>query len=355
MIRPLAGLKVIDFSRYFPGPYASLRLLDWGAEVIKIEGMEGDPSRPYFATSGGSGPVFRALNRGKHSIFANLKDSEHFAYVKNLVDSADVLLEGFRPGTMARLGLGYEDVRKDNPGIVYCSLSGFGSTGSYTGKSGHDLNYMALCGALSLFTDGEGKLHKPPFALGDFTSGVMASEAILAGLLQRARSGEGCFVDVSITEAAQALLVILNTQASMMGESFIPGEDLISYYVYETSDGRWVSLGAVEEKFYQAFCVGADRADLIAGHSTPVSEDNPYYVSLRELFKSKTFAQWCDFAAVNDCCFEPVLTIAEAAQLNLFAERGTFAYRDGTSYLLSHYLGGADTLPSGEIFPVTTL
>jgi crotonobetainyl-CoA:carnitine CoA-transferase CaiB-like acyl-CoA transferase len=343
----LESVTVVDFSQYFPGPYATLRLADWGARVVKVEPPAGDPSRRHSSVDGGDGTAFRALNRGKPSVCLDLKDGDDRRRALDLVATADVLVEGFRPGTMSRLGLGYDVVSAANPGIVYCSVTGYGQDTSIARLSGHDLNYLALSGVASQLTDEHGRPVLPKVALVDTVAGIAASEAILAGLVQRGRTGRGTYLDVSMTEAVQALLVLHVTEFSAHGHG-VSEEPVVSYHVYETSDGRYVTLAAMEDKFWAAFCEGVGRPDLLGAKGAPAVPGNPAYEAMVALVASRTFAQWVEFFRGHDCCFAPVLGLGELAGFPPVAERGLVGSRSGLDYLATHFLDRADFLGPGK-------
>lgn len=347
----LDGITIVDFTRYFPGPYATLRLSDWGAKVIKVEAHDGEPGRFINEYQGVEGSVFRSVNRGKQGLFANLKNAAERERVEEIIKSADAVIEGFRPGVMKRLGLDYERVAQLKPDIVYCSLTGYGQTGSYESLSGHDLNYMALSGVLDQLKDTQGVPVKPMIALADLIGGIAASEAILAGLVHRSVTGEGTYCDVSLAESAFCLMGLHATTASLGGGLYGAMDPSIAYAIYETRDGRYVTIAAMEDKFWRNFCDKVGRPELYEGKNTLPGDDNPYYVALKELFASRDFAYWKDFAKTADCCFAPVLTIEEAMEETSFAERGLVERRWDAAYVATHYLDGAPFLEGDEPYP----
>jgi crotonobetainyl-CoA:carnitine CoA-transferase CaiB-like acyl-CoA transferase len=344
MLKPLEGVKILDFSRYLPGPYATLRLLDWGAEVIKVESPEGDPLRFIGRINDEEGAVYRSVNRGKECIFADLKDEVDLARVMGIVQDSDVVLESFRPGVMDRLGLGYERLNSLNPRLVYCSISGYGQTGPYVTLSGHDINYMALSGMADQISDEQDCLFHPRLALADLVSGVVASEAILAGLVERSRVGKGGFFDISITEAVLLLLGPHIAEASLTGKKHGTENPSIAYHNYRTADGRYISLGAVESKFWTNFCKAVGRDDLVSAKNTPPVKENPAFQTMVEIAGAQSFEYWQQFFRDNDCCFAPVLSIDEVLKSDLVRERGLVIEKNGTAYLASHFLGNEDFL-----------
>jgi len=328
----LEGIKVVDFTRYFPGPFATLRLEEWGAEVIKVEDPNGDPSRVM-------GTLYRAMNRGKQSVCADLKDAAQREIVLDLMKSADIVVEGFRPGVADRLGIGYEAARAMNPEVVYCSISGYGQKTSLARLSGHDLNYMALAGMLAQFSDASGRPIKPKIALADAVSGIVASEAILAGLVRKSRTGEGAYLDISITEAVSLLLGLHVAELSESGVE-MGDQGVISYNIYESKDGRFVTLGAMEEKFWVNFCTAVARPDLIPAKDTPDVAENSYFGEMVDLMKSRTFSEWTDFFLTVDCCFAPVFNVGELAGLPWVKERGLIEHKWGLDHMATHYPNG---------------
>lgn len=349
----LEGVNVVDFAQYYPGPYATLRLQDWGARVVKVEPPGGDPSRQHRRIGGAEGIAYQVLNRGKQSVELNLKDGADLDRARALVKRADVLVEGFRPGVMERLGLGYQAARELNPGIVYCSITGYGQSGSLRGKSGHDLNYLALSGLLSALAGEDGRPVLPQVALVDAVSGVAASEAVLAGLVKRSLdpTGEGCYLDVSMTEAVGVLQSLVLAERERFDEA--PSPRCVSYNIYETQDGRYVTIAAMEPKFWENFCRAVGRPRLIAAHQSPAEEGNPAYRDMVELFKEHPFADWMEFFYREDCCFGPVLNASEVAGFPLFAERRMVERRWGLAHMKTHYLGDAE-LPAYPV-PIARL
>ncbi|HYP48503.1 MAG TPA: CoA transferase, partial [Thermoleophilaceae bacterium] len=269
----LDGVRVLDLSRLLPGGFCSLLLADFGAEVLKVEdtGM-GDYLRwaaPYYegADDSAKSALFLSLNRGKRSIRLNLKDEQGREVLLRLVREYDVLLESFRPGVMERLGVGYERLREENPGLVYCAISGYGQTGPYTARSGHDMNYLGLGGLLGLTGEVDGPPVQAAGQIADLGGGaLMGAFGILAALRERERSGEGQLVDVSMFDGSLSWLAMVAARYLCEGEPPRRGGlelagSLLCYRPYACSDG-WVTLGALEPKFWQAWCRGVGREDL---------------------------------------------------------------------------------------------
>jgi alpha-methylacyl-CoA racemase len=329
----LEGIRVLDLSRLLPGGFCSLLLADAGADVIKVEdtGM-GDYVRwspPYHGTDeqqglGTRSALYLALNRGKRSIRLDLKSDGGREALLRLAEDADVVLESFRPGVLDRLGCGYEALRERNPRIVYCAITGYGQTGPNTARAGHDTNYLALGGLLGLTGPADGPPVQAAGQIADIGGGGLTGVfGILAALLERERSGEGQFVDVSMTDGAQSWLAMV--AAAFLADGRVPrrGEEILNggiacYLPYECADG-WVSVGALEPKFWQSFCSGAERPDLLEHQfAKPGSEG---HARIAEVFRGRTKAEWAAFNDEHDCCIEPVLDLDEALGSELTRER----------------------------------
>lgn len=311
----LTGITVLDFSQYIPGPYAALRLADFGATVIKVEPPTGELARAKMGPPDEQGIVFEANNSSKQSITINLKSDNGLERAFKLIKSADVLIESFRPGVMKRLGLDYESVNKANEKIIYCSISGYGQVGKEATLGSHDLNYLSLTGVLSQLKDREGRPIHPSLTLADHLGGMAASESIIAALFARGQTGKGAYIDVSLVDALVGLMnnhfVLAHKTGKQNGITALAGS-IVSYAIYETSDHRYVSLGALEKKFWENFCNACDKPEWIKDQYTYASEMNPFFMELRNLFKSKTLAEWSEFAEKVDCCLAPVLEATEA-------------------------------------------
>ena len=314
---PLAGMRVLDFSRLFPGPYCSRILADFGAEVIKIEQPGGgDWARYVPPLEEGESLFFRALNRGKKSLTLNLKSEQGRAILLQLVETADVLLESFRPGVMERLALGYETLARVNPRLVYCSLTGYGSEGPYRQRAGHDLNYIGLAGLLDLIGPQEGPPSIPGAQVADLMGALWATVGILLALAARERTGQGQRVDASLLGGALSGLTLpvvrhLGGQSMARGGSDLTG-GLVCYQIYETQDGKYVTMGSLEPQFWAAFCQAVGREDLLGEQFTPAMPGEPVYGQLCALFRTRTRQEWMEALMGMDACCEPVYTVAEA-------------------------------------------
>jgi crotonobetainyl-CoA:carnitine CoA-transferase CaiB-like acyl-CoA transferase len=339
MSLPLQGIRVLDLSRLLPGGFCSLLLADFGADVLKVEdtGM-GDYIRwspPYYegAHETAKSALFLSLNRNKRSIRLDLKNERGREALLRLVREYDVVLESFRPGVLDRLGVGYERMREENPGIVYCAISGYGQDGPKRDASGHDMNYLGLIGLLGLTGERGGEPVQAAGQIADLGGGaLMAAFGILAALRERdgggpgsdsAGSGEGQLVDVSMADGALSWLAMV--AATYFADGNVPrrGElplagSLICYRPYECADG-WVTLGALEPKFWQGFCRGVGREELIAAQFE--RPGSAAHEQVKEIFKERTRDQWEAFARENDCCLEPVLELDEALGSELVGAR----------------------------------
>ena len=314
---PLAGMRVLDFSRLLPGPYCSRILADFGAEVIKIERPGGgDWARYVPPLEEGESLFFRALNRGKKSLTLNLRSDQGRAILLQLVETADVLLESFRPGVMERLALGYETLAQVNPRLVYCSLTGYGPEGSYRERAGHDLNYIGLAGLLGLGGPREGPPSIPGAQVADLTGALWAAVGILLALVARERTGRGQRADASLLGGALSCLTLpaarhLGGQPMARGDSELTG-GVVCYQIYETQDGGHVTLGSLEPQFWAAFCQAVGREDLLGEQFEPAIPGEPVYEELCALFRTHTRQEWVEALAGVDACCEPVHSVAEA-------------------------------------------
>ncbi len=320
----LNGIRVIDFSNYLPGPFASMRLAELGAEIIKVESPEGDPARHTGIQKNGAGIIFLANNRNKKSITMNLKNREDVGLTLELISTADVVLESFRPGVMKKLGLGYETVQAIKPDIVYCSISGYGQDGSFSQLGSHDINYMSLSGVLSQLRDKLGKPILPSITFADFFGGFAANERILAGLVSKLKTGQGSYHSISLADVMASIMgnhIMAEKETGYQNGISILNGTIIAYGLYETFDKRYVSLAALEPKFWENFCKAAGREDWIAYHYSKASETNPVFLEMTKLFKSKTFYEWIDFSQKVDCCLTPVLEVGELEENPYFQEK----------------------------------
>jgi alpha-methylacyl-CoA racemase len=330
---PLSDVRVLDLTRLLPGGFCSLLLADLGADVLKVEDTAGGDyvrwAPPYYGTDehtelGTRSAYYLALNRGKRSIRVDLKSDRGAEVLLRLVADYDVVLESFRPGVMERLGVGYERIREINPGIVYCAITGYGQDGPNTQRAGHDTNYLALNGLLGLTGERGGRPIQSAGQIADIGGGgMMAAIGILAALNERHRSGKGQLVDISMTDGALSWLAMVAARYFCDGRVPARGElelagGIVCYYPYEAADG-WVSCGALEPKFWQAFCRGIGREGLIDAQFEQPGSDA--WKEIAEVFRSRTRDEWRAFNDEHDCCIEPVLDLDEALDSELVRER----------------------------------
>ncbi|MCA1319129.1 CoA transferase [Bacillus tianshenii] len=321
----LEGIRVIDFTNYLPGPFASQRLAELGAEIIKIESVQGDPARHTGLKRDGTGIVYLANNRGKKSISVDLKKEGSLEVILGLIDSADVVMESYRPGVMEKLGLDYESVKKRNEKVVYCSITGYGDKGEWSSLGSHDLNYMALSGVLAQLKDKTGRPIHPSITIADYFGSFAACERILAALLSKIRTGKGSYHCISITDVMATMmgnhLAIYEETGEPYGISQLNGE-ILCYGIYETMDGRFITLAALEEKFWINFCKAIDRPDWKNAQFSCQKESNPVFREMNQLFLSKSFHEWIEFGRQVDCCLSPVLEVGELENFPYFRDKG---------------------------------
>ena len=330
MSLPLEGLRVLDLTRLLPGGFCSVLLADFGADVVKVEdtGM-GDYIRwgpPFYegAEPSARGAMFLALNRGKRSIRVDLKHERGKEVLLALARGADVLLESFRPGVLDRLGVGYERLRNENPRLIYCAITGYGQDGPATGRSGHDMNYLGLNGLLALTGETDGPPVQSAGQIADIGGGALtAAVGVLIALRERERSGQGQLVDCSMFDGSLAWLAMV--AAGMLASGAVPRRGGLSlaggsvcYRPYRCADG-YVTLGALEPKFWAEFCRGIGREDLLEHAFDPPGSAT--HRAVCEVFATRSREQWRAFASEHDCCLEPVLELDEALSSELVAAR----------------------------------
>ncbi len=320
----LRNIRVLDLSQYIPGPFATRQLADLGADVIKIEPPQGDPMRFFGCDpvdSESVSPVYQHLNRGKRVLKVDLKVAEGKAALEGLLADADVLLESFRPGVLARLGFDRDRLETLNPGLVHCALSGFGQTGVYRDRGGHDLTYCAVAGALSSTDERRvPAITFPPLA--DHAGAMQAVNTILAALLSKASgaSSHGAFLDISLCESALSWQYLQLLGTGNMEHLLTGGS--ASYNVYTTADNRFVVFAGLEAKFWQAFCAAVSRPDWLARQHESLPQ-TALLAEVKALFAQKELAYWLDLLSDVDCCFEPVPLLAEVVQHPQLLQRQT--------------------------------
>lgn len=330
-MRPLEGLLVVDFSTLLPGPMATLLLAEAGAEVVKVERPgRGEEMRGYDPKWGRDSINFALLNRGKRSIALDLKDPKERARLDPLIARADVLVEQFRPGVMARLGLGYDEVAKVNPRLIYCSITGYGQTGPKRDVAGHDLNYIGDTGLLALSMGGAGdRPVVPPALIADIAGGAYpAVMNILLALTERARSGRGRYLDIAMTDNLFPFMYWAMGNGLAAGQWPGNGTDLVTggtarYRLYPTSDGKVLAAAPIEQKFWDAFCEAIAlepdlRDDAKASEAT--------IARVTAIIASEPAAHWRERFAASDCCCSIVADLTGALADPHFVARGLFSY-----------------------------
>ncbi|MFN3216610.1 MAG: CaiB/BaiF CoA transferase family protein [Acidimicrobiales bacterium] len=320
---PLQGIKVIEIAGIGPGPFAAMALADLGADVIRVDRAGSVPAAPP------EGPSLDLLNRGRRSVGVDLKSPEGVATVLRLVETADVLIEGFRPGVAERLGIGPDDCHAVNPRLVYGRMTGWGQDGPYASMAGHDINYIALAGVLGSIGRAGEKPVPPINLIGDFGGGgMLMALGVCAALVETARSGQGQVIDAAMTDGA-ALLATMVHSFNAMGIWGERGTNMLDtgapfYDVYECSDGQYVSIGSIEPQFYAELMriTGLGDTDL------PPQNTRAEWPAMKEkfaaAFATKTRDEWCELMEGTDVCFAPVLSMDEAVAHPHNAQRQTF-------------------------------
>jgi crotonobetainyl-CoA:carnitine CoA-transferase CaiB-like acyl-CoA transferase len=305
---PLEGLKVLDLSRFLPGPYCTMLLADLGADVIMIEQKSG--------SSLGGRRIEFYIFRNKRSIHLDLKNDRGRQLFYRLANTSDVIVEGFRPGVAEKLGIDYLSIKKVNKRMIYCSISGFGQSGPYRNRVGHDINYIALAGLLSV-TGRKGQSPGiPGTQLGDIGGGILGAFSILAALLAREKTGEGQYIDISMLDSTVALNPVSYFEYFLRGKVFCQGGYRLlgsspCYNIYETKDGKYITIGALEPKFWANLCKILGREDLIEKQNDGSDE---VFNDLQQIFRSKTQAQWNELLGLKEVCYAPVLNLQEATE-----------------------------------------
>lgn len=325
---PLKGFRIIEMGGIGPSPFSAMLLADMGAEVIRVERASSEHSSPFEVTL-----------RGRRSIALNLKSAEGIALLHKLIGTADALIEGFRPGVMEKLGLGPEDCWKHNPKLVFARMTGWGQTGPLSQIAAHDINYIAITGALDAIGRKEGGPAVPLNLLGDFGGGgTYLVIGLLAALLEAQKSGKGQVVDAAITDGVASLMTMIQGYRAMgmwelerQNNLFDGGPQF--YDTYECADGKWISLGAIEVHFYQTVVERLGLTEEVGEISYPAQFDKQKWQDLKPVFaariKQKTRDEWCEIFADSDACFAPVLNMDEAYQYPHNVERKTFVEVDG--------------------------
>ncbi len=347
---PLDGVRVIDLTRLLPGAFATMMLAELGADVIKVEDPRGgDPMRHLPPFVDGRSVYDLLLGRGKKSVALDLKNADSLAALRRLVATADVVIESFRPAVAARLQVTAADLRRDHPRLVHVSITGYGQTGPYAERPGHDLNYVAVSGVLA--TERPSPSALPKMFMADVGGGAMSAvTAVLAALFARERTGDGATIDISMHEAALYWVMLpgasalIDAAASAEGQLPTFGQHAC-YNVYETADRGQIALGALEPKFWAAFCRAIGREDLIARHLTDDDDQQQLLEELRGVFRGRTRAEWLALFEGHDVCLSPVNSPAEAFADPHVVSRGAVVRGDGLRAVRSPF--GLATVPLG--------
>jgi crotonobetainyl-CoA:carnitine CoA-transferase CaiB-like acyl-CoA transferase len=319
---PLEGIRVVDLTRLLPGPYCSLLLADYGADVIKVEDPKsGDYARWYEPrVNDDQSAMFISLNRNKRSITLDLKDEKDKEAFISLMKTADVLIESFRPGVMERLGLGYEQLKVHNPKLIYCAITGYGQTGPYANEAGHDLNFLSYSGLLHLQGTPNEKPLIPSVQIGDIGGGaLMAAVGILLAIIDAKKSNSGQFVDISMLDGALSWMHTILPNYWTSGEMSNRGELTLNggkacYEIYRTKDNRFISVGALEYKFWKNFCKVIGKEELIDQLDAPLEQQRLIKQEVQAAIQQKTLTEWLELFAGIDACVSPVLTPEELTE-----------------------------------------
>jgi crotonobetainyl-CoA:carnitine CoA-transferase CaiB-like acyl-CoA transferase len=329
MIQPLKGIRILDLTRLLPGPFLTQLLTDLGAEVIKVETPTAGDYARHAPPEMKLGGLFEMINQGKKSIAINYRNPRGREALLKLTATADVVIESFRPGGAARFKIDYDSLRAAKPDLIYCALSGYGQEGPYSRRAGHDLNYSAISGALSLNAREGGAPIPFGVTIADLSGAMMAGLAILGALVGRQSSGTGAYLDVALLDGVFSLMMPLAGAAYFKGLPVGAGMlalqgGLACYNLYETSDGKHLSLGALEPTFWTDFCNVTGRSDLISRQF-----DTSIKGEVAGIFKTRSLADWLEAFAASDGCVEPVLSFEEALQNPQIKARGYVREENG--------------------------
>ncbi len=325
----LEGITIIDFTRLLPGPMATHLLAQMGARVIKIESPKRqDYVRHSGAQVDGASILFHQLNHNKEMRMIDYSTEAGKAEIIELLKNADAVIEQFRPGAMQAWGLGYSDVQKINPGLVYVSLTGYGQQNEYAQVAGHDFNYLAYAGIMSLLKDEHGKPTVPDTQFADIAGGYMAIVAMQAALLKKAKTGKGSFVDVSLADAMNPFIAVpyalhkggLNYRQY----NIINGKTTVNYAPYQCADGKWIALAAMEIKFWNNFCAVVNKAEWQRQHVFDTMINQFPKAEVEDLFKTKSRSEWMAIFNGQDVCAAPILEIEELEDAPYHTQKNTF-------------------------------
>ena len=333
-MQPLSGLFVLDFTTLLPGPLATLMLAEAGAEVLKIEQPGGENARHFPPFIDGESVAFAMLNRGKASMALDLKSDADREKLAPLIKHADILVEQFRPGVMDRLGLGYAELKKLNPRLIYCSISGYGQSGPRVHEAGHDINYIGNTGLLDLQPGPVDRPVVPPMLAADIAGGSFPAVInILLALRTREQSGQGCQIDIAMTDAmftftwAALAIGIATGQFPKPGEMWLVGGSP-RYQIYPTKDGKLIACGALEPKFWLAFTAAIGLSEEFIDDTR---DPRATQAAVAGLIAAKTSDEWQPIFATADCCATVIVPLEQAIRDPHFNERGLFAHQINTA------------------------
>lgn len=326
----LEGIKIIDFTRLLPGPMATHILAQMGAEVIKVE----SPKRlDYVRSTGGpmvdgASQLYHLMNHNKTEKLVDYNTPEGKNEVLELIKTADVLIEQFRPGAMDAWGFAYEAIKEINPSIVYLSLTGYKNDGAYKNEAGHDFNYLAYAGIMSLIKDDAGKPILPDTQLADISGAYMAINALQAGLIKQLKRGEGSYINVSLADAVNPFLAIpyaiYKSDMDYRKFNILDGKTTVNYAAYQCADLKWISLAALEMKFWNNFCEIVEKPNWKTQNPLDLFLTNFDKTEIEQLFKTKTRAEWTSLLQGKDCCYAPILEVDELENSHYHQNNKTF-------------------------------
>lgn len=339
--KPLHGVRVLDLTRLLPGPMATLHLADMGEDVVKIEDTEtGDYARAMGPARGRSSVFFQLINRNKRAIRLDLKNPKGREVFLRLAGKADLVVEGFRPGVMSKLKLGYDAVAAVNQRVVYCSITGYGQDGPYAERAGHDINYIGYAGVGDQIGTEEAPV-VPNFQIADLLGGALAPVmGILAALIDARSSGRGRHVDIAMTDAVFAHAILPLAEFLERGKAPGRGTGMLGgglpcYNVYRTRDGRYLAVGALERKFWETLCDILGCPELKGKHIVYGEEARPVKERLAAIFASRAQREWAELFARADCCVSPILTMDEALANEQLRSRSMSILKDGLTQFAS--------------------
>lgn len=325
----LAGIRILDLSRLLPGPFATLYLAQLGAEVIKIEEPEGGDYTRHLLPA-----LFEQVNRGKKSVTLDLRKAEDLAQFKRMVAEADVVVDTFRPEVLPRLGCGYETLKQINPRLVFAALTGYGHTGPYRNRPGHDMNYRGYAGELAQNGPRDGAPQVGDFQVADLAGALSCVIGILAAVVGARASGSGCFVDIAMLDCTLALQVATLSELRTLGRVPARGTGMLAgatpnYGIYECADGRYLALGSLERKFFVNFCKLVGREDLLELPYAPGRKSQALRAALAELIRQRTRDEWEAQLADEDSCASAILDMQEVVHNPQVKARGLIEWNQG--------------------------